>query len=120
MDQGSAALSAVHGNRSELEWLSDAVISMAAAGITYLWLHLRGFRMYATAVVARFETAPGRLDYVNAGHLAGYLLRNATVTAALESGGRPLGLRPEAKYRTADVDWQDDRTVFAFAVEPGV
>lgn len=100
MDQGSAALSAVHGNRSELEWLSDAVIS--------------------TAVVARFETAPGRLDYVNAGHLAGYLLRNATVTAALESGGRPLGLRPEARYRTADVDWQDDRTVFAFAVEPGV
>ena len=38
---------------------------------------------YATAIVARFETAPGRLAYVNAGHPAGYLLRNGTVTAAI-------------------------------------
>ena len=51
---------------------------------------------YATAIVARFETAPGRLAYVNAGHPAGYLLRDGTVTAALESGGRPLGLLPGA------------------------
>ena len=297
----SLIIRAVHGNRRELEWLSDAVISMAVAGITYLWLHLKASRMrvltlereqivideqlrlaaeiqrgllpdvpqatpgfrwaarmipasriggdfydffqptagtvlailgdvsgkgipaalilsslktlfrtfaretvdpaaiaerisaalheeyaglpYATAIVARFETAPGRLAYVNAGHPAGYLLRNGTVTAALESGGRPLGLLPGATYATANVelrpgdigvlvtdgitealeagpmtlsqilgasaerltagsspaeicddllraaaagpgpagvpDWQDDRTVFVFAVEPG-
>ncbi len=59
---------------------------------------------YATAVVARFETAPGRLDYVNAGHPAGCLLRNGTVAALLESGGRPLGLLPDSKYGTANVD----------------
>jgi hypothetical protein len=298
----SVILRAVHGNPRELEWLSDALISMAVAGITYLWLHLRASRMrvltlereqivideqlrlaaeiqrgllpelpqatpgfrwaacmipagriggdfydflqptagtvlailgdvsgkgipaalilsslktlfrtiaretvdpaaiaervsaalhdehegrpYATAIVARFETAPGRLAYVNAGHPAGYLLRNGTVTVALESGGRPLGLLPGAKYATANVelrpgdigvlvtdgmtealevgpmtlsqvlgasggslaagsspggicddllraaaagpgpagvpDWQDDRTVFVFAVEAGV
>jgi serine phosphatase RsbU (regulator of sigma subunit) len=137
---------------------------------------------YATAIVARFERAPGRLAYVNAGHPAGYLLRKGTVTPALESGGQPLGLLPAATYATANVelhpgdigvlvtdgmtealeagpttlaqvleasaerlaagrspgqvcddllraaaagpgpagvpDWQDDRTVFVFAVEP--
>ena len=296
----SAIIRAVHGNRAELEWLSDVVISMAVTGITYLWLRLRGSRIrvlaleheqiafdeqlrlaaeiqrgllpdvpqatpgfrwaacmipasriggdfydffqptggtvlaivadvsgkgipaalilsslktlfrtmahetvdpaaiaerisaalyeeyaglpYATAIVARFERAPGRLAYVNAGHPAGYLLRKGTVTAALESGGQPLGLLPAATYATANVelrpgdigvlvtdgmtealeagpmalgqvlrasaerlaagrspgeicddllraaaagpgpvgvpDWQDDRTVFVFAVEP--
>ena len=297
----SVIIRAVHGNRSELEWLSDAVVSMAVVGITYLWLHLRASRMrvltlereqivmdeqlrlaaeiqrsllpdvpqatpgfrwaarmvpagriggdfydflqptdgtvlailgdvsgkgipaalivsslktlfrsitretldpaaiaerisarlheehaglpYATAIVARFDTAPGRLAFVNAGHPAGYLLRNGTVSTALESGGRPLGLLPGTTYATADVelrpgdvgvlvtdgitealevgpitvsqvlrgkhehgsersapaeicdqllraaaegpgpvgaeDWQDDRTVFVFAVEAG-
>ena len=296
----SLIIRAVDGNRSELEWLSDAVISTALAGITYLWLHLRaarvhllaltreqavideqlrlaveiqrgllpdvpqatpGFRWaarmvpasriggdfydffqpsagtvlailgdvsgkgipaalilsslkalfrtfarettdpaaiaerlsaalheeyaglpYATAIVTRLETDPGRLAYVNAGHPSGYLLRNGTVTAALVSGGQPLGLLPGATYATANVelrpndigvlvtdgiteaveggpmtlsqilgasiarstvrrspaeicdellraaaagsgppgvpDWQDDRTVFVFAVEP--
>jgi serine phosphatase RsbU (regulator of sigma subunit) len=218
----SVIIRAVHGNRSELEWLSDAVISAAGAGIAYLWLHLKasrehvltlqheqlaineqlrlaaeiqrgllpdvpeatpGFRWaarmipasriggdiydffqptdgtvlaivadvsgkgipaalilsslktlfrtiahetvdpaaiaqrisaalyeeyeglpYATAILARFERAPGRLAYVNAGHPTGYLLRKGTVTAALESGGQPLGLLPGAKYVTADVE----------------
>jgi len=218
----SVIIRAVHGNRSELEWLSDAVVSMAVAGITYLWLHLRGSRTrvlaleqeqlaineqlrlaaeiqrgllpdvpeatpgfrwaarmipasriggdiydffqpadgtvlamvadvsgkgipaalilsslktlfrsmahetvdpaaiaerisaalyeeyaglpYATAIVAHFEKTPGRLAYVNAGHPAGYLLRNGTVTPALESGGQPLGLLPAATYATALVE----------------
>ena len=217
----SVIIRAVHGNRSELEWLSDAVISMAVTGLTYLWLHLRASRMhvlalqqeqiamneqlrlaaeiqrgllpevpnathgfrwaarmipastiggdfydfvqptagivltilgdvsgkgipaalilsslktlfrtvahetvdpaaitayisaalyeeygglpYATAVVARFETAPGRIAYVNAGHPAGYLLRSGAVTAPFESAGRPLGLLPQTSYCTANV-----------------
>ena len=218
----SVIIRAVHGNRLELEWLSDAVISFGVAGITYLWLHLNaartrlftlqqeqivideqlrlaaeiqrgllphvprataGFRWaarmvpasriggdfydflqpaegtvlamladvsgkgipaalilsslktlfrtfaretvdpaaiaerisaalyeeyaglpYATAIVARFETAPGRLAYVNAGHPAACLLRNGTVTAALPPGGQPLGLLPGAAYATANVE----------------
>jgi sigma-B regulation protein RsbU (phosphoserine phosphatase) len=293
---------ALRGDRRELEWLSDAVVSLAVTGLTYLWLHLRasriqvlalrqeqiaineqlrlaaeiqrgllpelpqatpGFRWaarmvpasqiggdlydffqprdgsvvamvadvsgkgipaalilsslktlfrtfahdtvhpaaiadgigaalyeaygglpYATAIVARFEAAPRRLTYVNAGHPAGFLLRNGAVPIALESGGRPLGLLPGATYATASIelrpgdigvlvtdgvtealetgpktvsqvlrasdarsnqgrspaeicddllraaaagpgpagvpDWQDDRTVFVFAVEAGV
>jgi hypothetical protein len=218
----SAIIHAVHGNRRQLEWLSDALISTALAGIAYLWLHLRGSRIqvlaleqeriavneqlrlaaeiqrgllpdvplatpgfrwaarmipasriggdfydfiqpatgtvlaivgdvsgkgipaallqsslktlfrtlaresvdpaaiaegisaaldeeyegmpYATAIVARFETAPPRLAYVNAGHPPGYLLRNAAVAALLESGGRPLGLLPGPEYRTVNVE----------------
>jgi hypothetical protein len=138
---------------------------------------------YATAIVGRFEMSPGKLTYVNAGHPAGFLLRDGNVTLAFESGGRPLGLLPGTTYATAQVDlcpgdigllvtdgiseafetgpmtlsqamgaslkprtagrspadicddlmraaaagpgpagapgWEDDRTVFAFAVEPG-
>jgi serine phosphatase RsbU (regulator of sigma subunit) len=222
----SLTIRAVHGNRKELEWLSDAVISTAVTGLTYLWLRLKDSRMhvltlrreqvaineqlrlaaeiqrnlltevpaatpgfrwaarmvpassvggdfydfvqptadvalailgdvsgkgipaalilsslkilfrtfahestdpakiaegisaalfdeyaglpYATAIVARFETAPGRLAYVNAGHPAGFLLRDGTVTAALESGGHPLGLLPGATYTTANVELRPD------------
>jgi sigma-B regulation protein RsbU (phosphoserine phosphatase) len=296
----SLIIRAVDGNRSELEWLSDAVISTTLASVAYLWLHLRatrkrllslvreraaideqlrlaaeiqrdllpdvpeatpGFRWsarmipaghvggdfydflqptegtvlailadvsgkgipaalilsslktlfrtiaretvdpaaiaerisgalneehggvpYATAIVARIETSPPRLAYVNAGHPAGHLLRNGTADATLESGGQPLGLFPGATYATINLglspgsigvlvtdgiteafeagpmtlsqilgasmerstarglpaeicdhllraaaagpgprgvpDWQDDRTVFVFAVEP--
>jgi serine phosphatase RsbU (regulator of sigma subunit) len=217
----SLIIRVVDGNRGELEWLSDAVISTTLASITYLWLHLKtarndllslvqeravideqlrlaaeiqrdllptvpeatpGFRWaarmipagriggdfydffqptkgtvlailadvsgkgipaalilsslktlfrtiaretvdpgiiaerisaalhdehgglpYATAIVARFETAPRRLAYVNAGHPAGYLLRSGTVRAAVESQGQPLGLLPGATYPTTDL-----------------
>lgn len=217
----SGIIRAVHGDRRELEWLSDAVISIALAGITYLWLHLQAARMrvvalareqavldeqlrlaaqiqrsllpdvpdatpgfrwaarmvpagrvggdfydfveprpgtvlalladvsgkgipaalilsslktlfrtkasettspralaehisaalyqehgglpYATAILARFETEPPRLTYVNAGHPAGYLLRNGTVGATVESGGHPLGLFPHPSYRCGEV-----------------
>jgi phosphoserine phosphatase RsbU/P len=215
----SIVIRALHGNRRELEWLSDALISMAVAGITYLWLHLKatrtrllalereevafdeqlrlaaeiqrnllpevpdatpGFRWaarmrpagriggdfydfvqpadgsvlallcdvsgkgipaalilsslktlfrivanetadpaaiaerissalhqehaglpYATAVIARFESAPARLAYVNAGHPPGCLVRDGAARPAFESGGQPLGLLPAATYVTA-------------------
>ncbi len=217
----SVIIRSVHGNRRELEWLSDTVISMGVAGMTYLWLHLKalrthvlaleraqlvldeqlrlaaeiqrsllppvppatpGFRwaarmipayqiggdfydliqtadgtvlailcdvsgkgipaalilsslktlfravarespdpaviaermsaalhdehgglLYATAIVARFETAPERLAYVSAGHPAGLVLRRGAVAAVLESGGQPLGLLPGTVYEVARV-----------------
>jgi serine phosphatase RsbU (regulator of sigma subunit) len=218
----SVIIRAVHGNRLDLEWLSDAVISAALAAITYLWLHLAaarvrvlsltreqaaideqlrlaaeiqrgllpdvpettpGFRWaarmipagqiggdfydflpcpdgavlvilgdvsgkgvpaalilsslktlfrtigrdsadpaaiaerisaavyeehgglpYATAIVARFETSPARLTYVNAGHPPGYVLRQGAVSARLDSGGGPFGLLPGATYASGRVE----------------
>jgi serine phosphatase RsbU (regulator of sigma subunit) len=58
---------------------------------------------YATAIVARFESAPNRLAYVNAGHPSGYLLRDGSA-GALPSGGPPLGLLPETRYASTGVD----------------
>jgi hypothetical protein len=40
----SLIIRAVSGYREQLEWLSDAVISIGLAGITYLWLHLKDSR----------------------------------------------------------------------------
>lgn len=212
----------VHGSPAGLEWLSDAVISLAVAGMTYLWLHLRASRMrvlalereqivldtqlrlaadiqrsllpavppatpgfrwaarmvpagriggdfydfiqtadgtvvallgdvsgkgipaalilsslkvlfrtiarettdpaaiagrisealhedhqglpYVTAIVARFDVRPGRLVYVNAGHPAGWLLRDGRVASELESSGHPLGLLPGSSYATATIE----------------
>jgi hypothetical protein len=37
----AAIIRAVHGRRSELEWLSDVIVSIGVAAISYLWLHLR-------------------------------------------------------------------------------
>jgi serine phosphatase RsbU (regulator of sigma subunit) len=59
---------------------------------------------YATAIVARIETSPARLTYVNAGHPTGYLLRDGAVAAALGSGGSPLGLLPGATYGTDSLE----------------
>jgi serine phosphatase RsbU (regulator of sigma subunit) len=58
---------------------------------------------YATAIVARFDASGPRLAYVNAGHPAGYLLRDGDV-APLDSGGLPLGMLPGATYTTATLD----------------
>ena len=34
-------ISAVRGDRSKLEWISDTVVSLGVVGLTYLWLNLR-------------------------------------------------------------------------------
>jgi sigma-B regulation protein RsbU (phosphoserine phosphatase) len=46
----SLIIRAVRGDRADLEWLSDAVISLGVAGITYLWLHLRSARLRVLAL----------------------------------------------------------------------
>ena len=217
----TAVIRAVHGNRSKLEWISDAVVTVGVVGLTYLGLHLKASRMrllvlereqivldeqlrlaaeiqrsllpdvppvtqgfrwavsmvpagriggdfydfveltsgsalailadisgkgipaalilsslrtlfrtfaqdgpdpaavathisaalyeghkgvpYATAIVARFDDAPPRLAYVNAGHPSGHLLRGSGAVL-LESGGPPLGLLPGARYEAAQVE----------------
>src|SRR5262245_18763895 len=37
-------IAALQGNRSELEWLSDVVVSIGVVAIIYLWLHLKASR----------------------------------------------------------------------------
>lgn len=56
---------------------------------------------YVTAIVARFECAPRRVTYVNAGHPSAYLLREGEMRT-LASGGPPLGLVPGVRYAAAE------------------
>jgi serine phosphatase RsbU (regulator of sigma subunit) len=218
----STVIRAVHGNRSELEWLSDVVVSSGVVAITYLWLHLKasrsqllalereqiavdeqlrlaakiqsdllppvprnppgyawGARMvsagriggdlydffepgdgtvlalladvsgkgipaalilsslkvlfrtvarataapeaiaerisaalheehgglpYATAIVARVLPAEGKVAYVNAGHPAGFLVRDGKASPVFDSGGPPLGLLAGNRYEARVVD----------------
>jgi sigma-B regulation protein RsbU (phosphoserine phosphatase) len=58
---------------------------------------------YATAILARFDRAPARMTFVNAGHPPGFLVRD-TALVALASTGLPLGLWPDAKYEALSVD----------------
>ena len=40
----SLIISALHGDRQRLEWISDVVLSIGFATMTYLWLHLHAAR----------------------------------------------------------------------------
>jgi hypothetical protein len=58
---------------------------------------------YATCIIARIESRPGRLAWANAGHPAG-ALRNAGAWTGLASGGPPLGLLPGARYEQGSAE----------------
>lgn len=58
---------------------------------------------YATAFVAALDGATGVLRYANAGHNAALLVRASGETRWLGSTGVPLGLLPQASYRSAEV-----------------
>jgi phosphoserine phosphatase RsbU/P len=62
---------------------------------------LDGMR-FTTAVVAEYDPATGRLDYINAGHNAPVVRRrNARVNSGierLEAGGMPFGISLQARY----------------------
>jgi serine phosphatase RsbU (regulator of sigma subunit) len=58
---------------------------------------------YVTAILARFDADGPRLEYVNAGHPPGYLLRGGGATP-LGAGGPPLGMLPGATYTAATLD----------------
>lgn len=61
-----------------------------------------GGSRYATGIVARVESDPPRLTYVNAGHPAGLLLRGDS-TRQLGVGGPPLGLLEDAVYEKESI-----------------
>lgn len=58
---------------------------------------------YATAFLATFDPATGRLSYTNAGHNPALLVRASGPEEWLRSNGVPLGLIPGAKYGEGSV-----------------
>lgn len=72
----------------------------------------RGQEDFVTGLVGRVELPTGVLSLVNAGHVAPYLHRGRDVTAVELPDDLPLGLFPEAPYRSTTIALRpDDRLV---------
>jgi sigma-B regulation protein RsbU (phosphoserine phosphatase) len=70
----------------------------------YASAHSLEGRRFTTAVLAEYETETRRMSYVNAGHNGPVLRRANGALEKLETGGLPLGIRPDAAYEIAAVD----------------
>ncbi len=61
---------------------------------------------YATAVIAAIDAASGSVEYANAGHNPGLVVRGDGAVEMLGPTGVPLGLLPNMPYRAATVTLQ--------------
>jgi sigma-B regulation protein RsbU (phosphoserine phosphatase) len=77
----------------------------AMAGYLNDALHenLRGER-FATLFLGRVDPDSGRLEYVNAGHSAGLLVRVDGDVVELVTGGRLLGPFPDSRFAAKTID----------------
>jgi phosphoserine phosphatase RsbU/P len=70
----------------------------------YSCAHSLDGRRFTTAVLAEYDPASRRLEYVNAGHNAPVLCRANGRLEKLEVGGLPLGIKSDVSYETAALD----------------
>ncbi|MDA8020393.1 MAG: SpoIIE family protein phosphatase [Thermoanaerobaculia bacterium] len=61
---------------------------------------------FITMLLAAVDPNTGHLDFINAGHNPGILLRDDGSVDELGTGGLPLGLLPMAQYKSFDLDVQ--------------
>ena len=80
--------------------LADLVIRLNR----YACAHSLDGRRFTTAVLAEYEPATRRLNYVNAGHNAPILRRANGDMEKLDIGGVPLGIVSAAAYETSAKD----------------
>lgn len=69
---------------------------------------------YATAFLAIFDPATGRLTWTNAGHNPSLLIRAGDDSEWLKSNGVPLGLLPGAKYRQGELTMEPGDTLVVY------
>ena len=69
---------------------------------------------YATAFLAVLEAGGGRVEYANAGHNAGLLVRAGGEVERLGPTGVPLGALPSVSYRGASVEMADGDTLVIY------
>jgi len=72
-----------------------------------------GLEDFVTGLVGRVDLPTGRLEVVNAGHVAPYLARGPRTTAVSLPADLPFGLFRDTSYRTSRLDLKPgDRVVF--------
>jgi sigma-B regulation protein RsbU (phosphoserine phosphatase) len=69
----------------------------------YASAHSLDGRRFTTALIAEYEVATRRLEYVNAGHNPPILRRANGTLEKLEEGGLPLGIEPAATFDSGSV-----------------
>ena len=77
---------------------SDSLVEVVRRLNRYVCAQIPGGRRFTTAFLAELDPATGAFEYVNAGHNWPVLQRASGAVERLETGGLPLGIRPEAAY----------------------
>ena len=77
----------------------------------YACAHSLGGQRFTTAIIAEFDPATRRLEYVNAGHNAPVLRHADGGTERLESSGLPFGITTEATFVPASIDLRTGDTL---------
>jgi sigma-B regulation protein RsbU (phosphoserine phosphatase) len=80
----------------------------------YACAHSLGGQRFTTAIIAEFDPATRRLEYVNAGHNAPVLRHADGGTERLESSGLPFGITTEATFVPASIDLRTGDTLILF------
>ena len=78
----------------------------------YLYAHSKA-QDYATLFFGILEGG-GRMEYINAGHHSPLLVRGGKVEAPFTEGSLPVGLLPEAEFKTASYALQPGDTLVLF------
>jgi serine phosphatase RsbU (regulator of sigma subunit) len=70
----------------------------------YASAHSLDGRRFTTALLAEYDPATRRLEYINAGHNNPMLRRKDGTIERLETGGVPLGIAADSKFATGSVE----------------
>ena len=70
----------------------------------YATAHSLDGRRFTTALLAEYDPANRRLEYINAGHNNPVLRRKNGTLERLDVGGVPLGIDPDSKYQIGALD----------------
>ena len=80
----------------------------------YACAHSLGGQRFTTAIIALYDTASRRLEYVNAGHNAAVLRHANGGIERLESSSLPFGITPEATFLSSSVVLAQADTLILF------
>jgi phosphoserine phosphatase RsbU/P len=80
----------------------------------YACAHSLGGQRFTTAVIALYDPASRRLEYINAGHNAPVLRRMNGGADRLESSSLPFGISPDAAFSSASVELIPGDTLVLF------
>ncbi len=70
---------------------------------------------YATAILAVLNSHTGEIEYANAGHPPGFLVRRTGKVDRLAATGRPLGILPEQNYASEPVALEEGDSLILYS-----